>query len=77
MTLACKYVDDVVIGAPYQITNDLLTSLNIKKVIHVTNSDDIIDPAFADIDPLKFAKDLGIVSEVTISPGKLTIQTIA
>jgi len=54
-----------------------LTSLNIKKVIHVTNSDDIIDPAFADIDPLKFAKDLGIVSEVTISPGKLTIQTIA
>ena len=29
MTLACQHVDDVVIGAPYIITKDLITSLNI------------------------------------------------
>lgn len=32
MVLACKYVDDVVIGAPYEITPDFIKSLNIKKV---------------------------------------------
>lgn len=29
MVLACRYVDDVVVGAPYQITKDLIKSLNI------------------------------------------------
>ena len=33
MVLANKYVDDVVIGAPYQITSDLIKSLNIYKVV--------------------------------------------
>jgi ethanolamine-phosphate cytidylyltransferase len=32
MTLACRYVDDVVIGVPYQISEDLIKSLNIKVV---------------------------------------------
>lgn len=40
MTLACKHVDDVVIGAPYIITNDLLTSLNIKKVVVIKNTEE-------------------------------------
>ena len=35
MALACRYVDDIVIGAPYVITEDFLTSLNIKKVVYV------------------------------------------
>ena len=35
MVLAMKYVDDVVIGAPYIVTDDLIKSLNIKKVVHV------------------------------------------
>jgi ethanolamine-phosphate cytidylyltransferase len=29
MALSCKYVDEVVIGAPYIITKDLINSLNI------------------------------------------------
>lgn len=33
MLLACKYVDDVVIGAPYEISSDLIKSLNIKSVV--------------------------------------------
>lgn len=40
MTLACKHVDDVVIGAPFVITYDLLTSLNIKKVVVVKNTEE-------------------------------------
>ena len=38
MCLSCKHVDDVVIGAPYIITQDLLKSLNIKKVVKITNT---------------------------------------
>ena len=38
MCLACKHVDDVVIGAPFILTEDLIKSLNIKKVISVTNT---------------------------------------
>ena len=31
--LACKWVDDVVIGAPYEVTNDLNKSLGIQKIL--------------------------------------------
>ena len=40
MALGIKYVDDVVIGAPYIITEDLIRSLNIKKVVHVETDED-------------------------------------
>jgi ethanolamine-phosphate cytidylyltransferase len=40
MVLACKYVDDVVIGSNYQVTKDMIKSLNISKVVHpLTNED--------------------------------------
>jgi glycerol-3-phosphate cytidylyltransferase-like family protein len=35
MCLACKHVDDVVIGAPFILTRDLIKSLNIHKVVKV------------------------------------------
>lgn len=38
MTLSCKHVDDIIIGAPYIITKDLITTLRIKKVVLVTDS---------------------------------------
>ena len=38
MTLACKHVDDVIIGAPYVITEDLLKSLNVQTVVRFVNS---------------------------------------
>lgn len=34
--LAIKYVDEVIIGAPYVLTNDLLTTFHIDKVIKGT-----------------------------------------
>ena len=40
MTLACKHVDDVVIGSPYILTADLIKSLNIKKVVKITDTDE-------------------------------------
>ena len=32
--LSCKYVDEVIIGAPWTITKDMLNSLNISVVAH-------------------------------------------
>jgi glycerol-3-phosphate cytidylyltransferase-like family protein len=53
MTLACKHVDDVVIGAPFIITKDLITSLNIKKVIHITDTaEDTVLPQYQQSDPM-------------------------
>ena len=40
MCLACKHVDDVIIGAPFVITKDLIKSLNIKKVIKITDTEE-------------------------------------
>ena len=37
-TLACKHVDDVVMGAPYVITEDLIKSLHINKVVRVVDT---------------------------------------
>ena len=41
MVLACKYVDDIVIEAPYIITEDLIRSLNILKVVNVISDEDL------------------------------------
>lgn len=37
MALACQYVDDVVIEAPYIVTEDLIKSLNIDVVVNVVS----------------------------------------
>jgi len=34
--LACKYVDEVVIGAPYEVTKELMEHFNIDLVVHGT-----------------------------------------
>ena len=51
MALAIKYVDDVVIGAPYVITEDFLLSLGIKKVVHVITDEDQVKPEHRNVDP--------------------------
>ena len=42
MVMACKYVDDLVIEAPYIITEDLIKSLSINKVVNVKSNDDAV-----------------------------------
>jgi ethanolamine-phosphate cytidylyltransferase len=40
MALSCKFVDEVVIGAPFILTKDMINSLNIQNVIHVNTGED-------------------------------------
>jgi ethanolamine-phosphate cytidylyltransferase len=39
--LSCRYVDDVLIDAPSEVTPEMIASLRIAEVVHGTNSDDI------------------------------------
>jgi ethanolamine-phosphate cytidylyltransferase len=60
MALSCRYVDDVVIEAPYIITEDLIKSLNISKVIHVVTDEDAVSKEHSQIDPYSVPKQMGI-----------------
>jgi len=70
--LSCKYVDEVIIGAPYCPSKDMLKSLNIHTVIHGSIQD---GQAPKDLDPYKEAKELGIFQLVP-SPSDITTTTI-
>ncbi|XP_073066857.1 ethanolamine-phosphate cytidylyltransferase-like [Primulina eburnea] len=37
--LACRYVDEVIIGAPLEVTKDMITTFNISLVVHGTVTD--------------------------------------
>jgi len=50
MALSIRDVDDVVIGAPFIVTDDLIKTLNIKKVVHVESQEDQVKPEFQHID---------------------------
>ena len=76
MCLACKHVDDVVIGAPFILTEDLIKSLNIKKVVSIKNSkEDTALKRHQDIDKLKVARDQGILEEVEIEDEFYNVTT--
>ncbi len=76
MVLACKYADDVVIGAPYQISGDLIKSLNIKKVVHARTKEDDILEEHRHIDPNEIPKQLGIYEEFDVDTD-MTIEALA
>ncbi len=42
--LACKFVDDVVIGAPYMVSPELLDHFNISVVVHGKKTAPGLDP---------------------------------
>ena len=50
MALSLDVVDDIVIGAPYIITGDLMKSLNIHTVVNVLTDDDKVLNKYQDID---------------------------
>lgn len=76
MCLACKHVDDVVIGAPFILTEDLIKSLNIKKVVSIKNhKEDACLKRHQDIDQLKVARDQGILEEVEIEDEFYNVTT--
>ena len=75
--LAIKYVDDVVIGAPYVITEDLIRSLNIKKVVHVLTAEDQVMEHHRNIDPYAVPKEQGIYAELPKIHSDITVEDIA
>jgi ethanolamine-phosphate cytidylyltransferase len=76
MVLACKYADDVVIGSNYQITKDMIKSLNIKKVVAAKTTEDQVLDQHKSIDPYEVAKELGIYEEFELET-QMTVETIA
>lgn len=68
--LSCKYVDEVIIGAPWEVSKDLITTMNVGLVVHGTHL-----TYQTDVDPYRVAKELGIYKEIE-SPSKLTTEEI-
>eukprot|EP00216_Chloropicon_sp_CCMP2111_P006440 CAMPEP_0198239238 /NCGR_PEP_ID=MMETSP1446-20131203/4699_1 /TAXON_ID=1461542 ORGANISM="Unidentified sp, Strain CCMP2111" /NCGR_SAMPLE_ID=MMETSP1446 /ASSEMBLY_ACC=CAM_ASM_001112 /LENGTH=483 /DNA_ID=CAMNT_0043921793 /DNA_START=45 /DNA_END=1496 /DNA_ORIENTATION=+ len=69
--LACKYVDEIVMGAPPAITQDLITVFNISCVVHGS----VHHGSAVSEDQYKVAKDLGIFKEIQ-SPSTLSTKGI-
>eukprot|EP00250_Pteridium_aquilinum_P033383 c5534_g1_i1 orf=242-1549(+) len=72
--LACRYVDEVIIGAPWTITKDMITTFNISLVVHGTVAENV-ELLNEEDDPYRAAKELGIF-KVIESPMNTTTTTI-
>ena len=79
--LSTKYVDEVIIGAPWNVTKELLTAFNIKAVAQ--NNSDKLEPVKkyrkgsidVDEDPYAIAKEIGAYREIE-NVSKIDTQTI-
>lgn len=61
--LALKYVDDVIMGAPWEITEDMIRTLNISIVVQGTHHKDTSDEVVTS-DAYRVPKELGIYQEI-------------
>lgn len=61
--LACKYVDEVIIGAPWCITEDMIKTMNISMVIHGSHYGET-QGQYAFVDRYKVPRSMGIFSEI-------------
>lgn len=73
--LACKYVDEVIIGAPWFITEDLIKSFNIQTVVDRTPLFQEPLPKAYILNNYQLAKDKGIYAKIDLE-NKITIDTI-
>ncbi|CAB9506092.1 Ethanolamine-phosphate cytidylyltransferase [Seminavis robusta] len=71
--LGCRYVDDVLIDAPYEITPDMVDRLNISEVVKGTKHDDI-GVRYA-VNMYDYPKRAGILTEVE-SPSTFNMEHI-
>jgi|GEM_PF-2169545 len=72
--LSCRYVDEVVIGAPYSVTKDVLEKIyQVSVVAHGINS---ALPDSNDQDPYKLPKELGIYKSIDTQYSNITYNTI-
>jgi len=72
--LGCRFVDDVLIDAPYNVSQEMIASLNISEVVQGTVYDDIGSNRNDD-SRYKEAKDLGLLS-VLPSPCDFRLENI-
>eukprot|EP00249_Psilotum_nudum_P036844 c8865_g3_i1 orf=471-1772(-) len=72
--LACQYVDEVIIGAPWEVTRDMIATFNISLVVHgtVAENNDLLN---GDSDPYVAPKEMGIY-KIIDSPRKIRTTTI-
>ncbi|XP_076908042.1 ethanolamine-phosphate cytidylyltransferase-like [Bidens hawaiensis] len=73
--LACRYVDEVIIGAPWEISKDMIKTFNISLVVHGTVSEVNYSPNTMD-DPYKVPKSMGIFRTLE-SPKNITTTSVA
>lgn len=71
--LSCRYVDEVIIGAPWCVTEDMITTMNIAVVVHGTHHDSHL--ASLAEDPYAIPKRMNIYKEVE-SISELSVTTI-
>eukprot|EP01027_Heterolobosea_sp_BB2_P002762 GEZU01004151.1.p1 GENE.GEZU01004151.1~~GEZU01004151.1.p1 ORF type:complete len:347 (+),score=137.27 GEZU01004151.1:351-1391(+) len=71
--LSCRYVDEVIIGAPFVVDKELIDSLKINLVVHGSVPD---IPNKDDIDPYEVPKKLGIFKEIPSPRPYLTTKTV-
>ncbi|XP_040996895.1 ethanolamine-phosphate cytidylyltransferase-like [Juglans microcarpa x Juglans regia] len=72
--LACRYVDEVIIGAPWEVTNDMITTFNISLVVHGTVAENSL--LTVESDPYKVPKSMGIF-RLLESPKDITTTSVA
>ncbi len=68
-----QYADEVVIGAPYKIDQQLITNQGITMVVHGSGP---VDPAEDGSDPYEIPKSLGIYSDIDSGSGVTTTMII-
>ncbi|KAL4590159.1 hypothetical protein LXL04_003080 [Taraxacum kok-saghyz] len=73
--LGCRYVDEVIIGAPFQITKDMIATFNISMVVHgtVSESDSTLNGM---VDRYSVPKSMGIF-RILESPKNITTTSVA
>ncbi|CAM0151236.1 unnamed protein product [Urochloa decumbens] len=72
--LACRYVDEVIIGAPWDVSKDMITTFNISLVVHGTIAENM-DFMEDDSNPYAVPKAMGIYRRLE-SPLDITTSTI-
>jgi len=76
--LSYRFVDEVIIGAPWKITKDMITTMNISLVVHGTSFDPLLNLEqfqSGKDDPYYIPKKMGIYRELP-SQSKLTAGDI-
>ncbi|XP_039131751.1 ethanolamine-phosphate cytidylyltransferase-like isoform X2 [Dioscorea cayenensis subsp. rotundata] len=70
--LGCRYVDEVIIGAPWEVTKDMIATFNISLVVHGTIAE---NNRRCEFDPYAIARSMGIFQMIT-SPSNITSTSV-